>query len=99
MDRCHVLWGEVLCRNDGHIERLMERRRELDEQWLTRLLHLGERIIAAENAPRRLTTLGKELERERQTMMNRSEELATKLDHWRNAPKQFGFVLSPLEDE
>ena len=98
MDRCHVLWGEVLCRNDGHIERLMERRRELDEQWVTRLLHLGERIIAAENAPRRLTTLGKELERERQTMMNRSEELATKLDHWRNAPKQFGFVLSPLED-
>ena len=98
MDRCNVLWGEVLCRNDGHIERLKERRRELDEQWTTRLLHLGERIIAAENAPRRLTTLGKELERERLAMMDRSEELTTKLDHWRNAPKQFGFVLSPLED-
>ena len=45
--------------------------KELDEQWVTRLLHLSDRIVAAEHAPRRLTTLGKELERDRQTMMNR----------------------------
>ena len=99
MDRCHVLWGDVLCRNDGHIERLKERHRELDEDWTTRLLRLGDRVIAAEHAPKKLTALGAELERERLAMMARGEKLTVKLDHWRNAPKQFGFVLSPLEDE
>jgi len=97
MDRCHVLWGDVLCRNDGHIERLKERRRELDEEWVTRLLHLNDRIVGAKKKFER-SKLSAELDRERMTMMNRCEELTVKLDHWRNAPKQFSFVLTPLED-
>jgi len=97
MERCRVLWGEALCRNQEMIASIENKIKESVGDMDSRVLEISARISAcSDRAVKKRQRLVKMLNRETARYEKKIKKLTSKKSYWQSVPPQYTFNLEPL---